>query len=96
MNNPESVLKESRITEKASMLTANLNQYTFEVYPNASKSAIASAVEKAFGVKVARVNVLRKKPRKVTNRMQRNLPGHKPGMKKAIVTLKQGEAINLV
>ena len=96
MIQPEKVLKESRVTEKASGLTANLNQYTFEVYPNASKSSIASAVEKAFGVKVARVNVLTKKPRKVTNRMNRNIPGFKPGMKKAIVTLKQGESINLV
>jgi large subunit ribosomal protein L23 len=96
MINPESVLKESRITEKASALTANFNQYTFEVYPNASKYAIAAAVEKAFGVKVARVNVIRKKPRKVTNRMARNLPGRKAGMKKAVVTLKEGETISLV
>lgn len=96
MIQPEKILKESRVTEKASALTANLNQYTFEVYPGSSKPAIAAAVEKAFGVKVARVNVLTKKPRKVTNRMQRNLPGRKAGMKKAVVTLKEGEAINLV
>ena len=40
MNDPVSILKEALLTEKATMLSANLNKYAFLVYPDASKSNI--------------------------------------------------------
>ena len=96
MIEPFKILKESRVTEKATNLTANLNQYTFEVYPRANRTHVKQAVEQVFKVEVAKVNVLNVKPRQKANRMRRNQPGHIAGMKKAVVTLKEGNSIEMV
>ncbi len=96
MINPAKILKESIVTEKATQLSANNNQYSFEVYPDADKKQIAEAVENLFKVEVVRVNVFNKKSVKKRSRMNRNQMGVKRGMKKAIVTVKQGDAIELV
>ncbi|MCG8526319.1 MAG: 50S ribosomal protein L23 [Opitutales bacterium] len=96
MINPSKVLKESIVTEKAAALSANNNQYSFEVYPGTDKKEIAEAVEQMFKVNVVRVNVQNKKSVQKRSRMNRNQMGTKKGMKKAIVTLKQGDAIELV
>ena len=53
----DKVLKLVRLTEKANKLSSELGQYTFEVFPTATKGAIAQAVEQAFKVTVKRVNV---------------------------------------
>ncbi len=90
------ILKEYRITEKASDLAANLNQYTFEVATEANRYQVAQAVEQTFGVKVARVNIMNTKPTLKRDRMRRGNLGKKSGFKKAVVTLKEGEAIELV
>jgi len=96
MIEPLKVLKESRVTEKATNLTAHLNKYTFEIYPQANRTQVKEAVEQVFKVEVSHVNILRLKPRKKANRMRRGKPGHVPGIKKAIVTLKEGESIEMV
>ncbi|MGE9289483.1 MAG: 50S ribosomal protein L23 [Puniceicoccales bacterium] len=96
MIEPSKVLKESRVTEKATNLTANLNQYTFEVYPNATRTQVKQAVEQVFKVDVAKVNVLNVKPRVRPDRMRRNRAGRVAGMKKAIVTLKEGSSIEMI
>ena len=96
MINPSKVLKESIVTEKATALSANHNKYSFEVYPGADKKEIAEAVEQMFKVEVVRVNIQNKKPVHKRSRFQRNQVGTKRGMKKAIVTLKQGDAIELI
>lgn len=90
------ILKEFRVTEKASELSANLNQYTFEVDSSANRTQVARAIEKTFGVKVARVNIMNQKARLKRDRMRRNTMGRKTGFKKAIVTLQAGDAIELV
>lgn len=90
------ILKEYRITEKASDLTANLNQYSFEVADSANRSQVRQAVEQTFGVKVARVNVMNVKPKMTMDRTRRRKTGRKSGYKKAIVTLKEGETIEMV
>lgn len=90
----DKILKTVRLTEKSNAQSAELGQYTFEVFPNASKSAIAAAVEQTFKVTVKRVNVqnyLGKNTRSRTGR-----PGKKSDYKKAIVTLKAGDKIELV
>jgi len=54
--NAHKVLKTVLLSEKANKQSAELGQYTFEVYPDANKHAIALAVEQTFKVTVRRVN----------------------------------------
>ena len=93
MKESVSVIKEALLTEKATMLSANLNKYIFAVSPSASKSNIKDAVEKTFSVSVLSVNSLNVKPKAKRDRARRNKLGFKSGMKKAIVTLKAGDSI---
>jgi large subunit ribosomal protein L23 len=72
------------ITEKSMAGIAN-KRYTFRVAMDANKIQIAQAVEKIFGVKVAKVNTLHVKGR--AKRVGKN-SGYAPNWKKAIVTLK--------
>ena len=96
MFSPDTIIKEYRVTEKAADLTANTNKYTFEVFPNANRRQVASAVEKLFDVKVVRVNILNQRSKSKRNRMVRGRSGSTAAMKKAIVTLAEGESIELV
>ena len=68
------------------------NRYTFEVDRRAKKEQIASAVEEVFGVTVLKVNTMNVagKPRRL-----RYNKGLSRSWKKAIVTLKQGDTIDL-
>ncbi len=96
MQQPSQVIKEYRITEKASDLQANKNQYTFEVFQQASRTDVANAVAKLFNVKVAKVNILNQKGKVVPSKTARGKFGRKANVKKAIVTLKEGSAITLI
>ena len=71
------------ITEESMMGTA-LKKYTFKVAPDANKIEIATAVEKLFGVKVAKVNTM-----SVNGKLRRygRFEGYTASWKKAIVTL---------
>ena len=92
----DKILLEYRVTEKAANLSANFNQYTFEVAPTANRIEVARAVAKVFNVEVTKVNILNKKPKAKTDRSRGGRPGKKGGHKKAIVTLKEGDKIELV
>lgn len=85
------ILRRPLITEKNTMLVEQ-NKYAFEVARNANKPQIKDAVEKAFKVKVASVNVMC-----VPGKMRR--AGRQRGMtspwKKAVVTLEPGHKIEL-
>jgi len=67
-------------------------KYTFRVHQDAHKTQIRQAVEELFEVKVERVNVI-----KVQSKPKRRglVRGRKPGWKKAIVQLRQGESIEI-
>ncbi len=80
------------MTEKSTALTG-ASKYEFFVVRNSTKMEIKDAVEKAFKVKVADVNVLRTHGKK---RMRRASIGYTPSKKKAIVTLMPGFKIDLV
>ena len=95
MKESVTILKEALLTEKATMLSANLNKYIFAVSNFASKSNIKDAVEKTFSVKVLKVNTLNVKPKAKRDRARKNKLGYKSGIKKAIVTLKAGNSIDL-
>ena len=73
------------IVTEATMTDIAEKKYSFEVLPDATKPEIASAVEKVFGVKVAKVNVqnVKKKPKRLGVHS-----GYTKGWKKAVVTLK--------
>ncbi len=87
------VLKEPHITEKATDLVRIGNKYTFKVYKKANKIEVKKAVESLYGVDVISVNIVnisRKKRRLGKTR------GFKPGYKKAIVKIKQGQKIEIL
>jgi large subunit ribosomal protein L23 len=95
MKEAVTILKESLLTEKATMLSSNLNQYLFSVASTATKPNIKRAVESTFSVKVLKVNTINVKPKSKRDRTRRNKLGFKSGMKKAIVTLQSGDSIDL-
>ena len=68
--------------------------YVFVVDPRATKIDVRNAVEQAFNVKVTNVNTLNRKGKNTRNR-RTGVRGAKPNTKRAIVTLKQGDTINL-
>jgi len=80
------------ITEKGTMIQETSNQYFFEVRKDANKVEIKSAIEKIFEVKVLKVNTMCM-PGK-WKRLGRHT-GRSTGYKKAVVTLKDGDAIEL-
>jgi large subunit ribosomal protein L23 len=96
MSQPVEILLESILTEKATQQSANLNQYVFRVHPKADRRSIKEAVQETFSVTVRRVNVLIRKPKVKQDRFRRNNLSVKSGMKKAIVTLKEGDKIDLL
>jgi large subunit ribosomal protein L23 len=85
------VLVEPWITEKTHAAIAN-NKYTFKVVKNASKKEIKLAIEGMYSVNVERVSVINVLPKKKA--YGRHM-GTKSGFKKATVTLKQGDRIEL-
>lgn len=85
------IIKYPIITDKATRLLQN-NQYSFIVDPDSDKLTIKAAIEYLFNVKVIKINTCHL-PRK-KKRVGKYL-GWKPQYKKAIVTLSEGDVINL-
>lgn len=79
------------ITEKSTNASEH-NQVVFNVAPTATKPEIKTAVEALFGVKVDKVNTL---VRKGKTKRFRGIKGRQSDVKKAIVTLKDGETIDV-
>ena len=96
MLDTNNILKEIIITEKATALSSNVNQYTFNVFPQATRSNVAKAVEMVFSVTVTKVNILNGKPRIKRARTRHGKLGRKGGMKKAIVSLKEGDQLEVI
>ncbi len=85
------ILVEPWITEEATRI-AELNKYIFKVASSADKKQIKKAVEEVYGVAVFSVNVINVPAKK---RMRGMKIGRKSGYKKAIVTVKEGDKIEL-
>ena len=79
------------ITEKATLLSEQ-NKVVFRVAQDSTKDEIAAAVEELFKVKVTKVNTLNVKGK--TKRF-RGRPGRRSDVKKAIVTLQEGQTIDI-
>lgn len=82
-------LIEPWVTEEATRIS-ELNKYIFKVAPKTDKKQIERAVEELYNVSVVSVNTINI-PRK--KRIRGRSKGWKPGYKKAIVTLKEGDKI---
>lgn len=90
------VIKKPVITEKA-MSLATLRQYVFEVHPNANKIQIREAVEKMFEVDVVSIRTVRIKGKNKARMTRKGMMrGSTSLKKKAYVTLKEGQSIELV
>jgi large subunit ribosomal protein L23 len=84
------------ISEKAEKLSANMPRYTFLVHKDANKVEIQKAVEKHYGVNVKDVNTLINPSKKKSRSTKRKVSvGIKPAYKKAIITLAEGDSINI-
>lgn len=70
------------------------NVYTFTVHPDASKPEIKQAVESIFEVKVLKVNTMNRKGKRKRNRRNGTF-GKRPDTKRALVTLAEGDEIDL-
>ena len=79
------------ITEKSTTLSEH-NKIVFKVHKDASKNLIKKNIEKIFKVNVIKVNTINLKSK---SKVVRNKKTFKPGYKKAIVTLKKGQSIDL-
>lgn len=91
MKNPRDILIKPMVTEKSTGLLAE-NKYTFIVDLKANKTEVKKAVEEIFKVKVEKVNTMRVKGR---YKRVRQFTGKTPDRKKAIVTLKEGDKIEI-
>ena len=88
-----SVIKTLRVTEKGTAASEKLNQYQFVVARDANKLDIKHSVERAFKVKVLRVNTLHVRGK--ARRQHTKQAGRSPAWKKALVTLKAGDKIEI-
>ena len=88
---PNQVLLAPVVSEKSYSLIGD-RKYTFKVHEDAHKTQIRQAVEELFEVKVASVNIV-----KVQSKPKRRglIQGTRPGWKKAIVQLREGESIEI-
>ncbi len=84
------IVKFPIVTEKSNAAIEG-NKYTFCVDKKAGKASIKKAIEGIYNVRVDKINVLNM-PRKEKNYKFR-IKGYRPGYKKAVVTLKEGEKI---
>jgi len=89
------VLRRPLITEKSNYQLNKLNQYTFEISTNATKAMVKEAVETIFDVTVERVNIIRTPAKRSVRARSRRLMVRKAGIKKAIVTLAEGDSIEI-
>jgi large subunit ribosomal protein L23 len=87
------IIQEPVLTEKGTDDSADRNAYHFRVPLDANKIEIRQAVEKLFKVKVLKVNTLR-----VLGKARRRgyVAGMTPAWKKAMVTLREGETIEIL
>ena len=80
------------IVSEKSYAGTSVGKYTFRVHDDAHRTQIRQAVEQLFDVKVQRVNIVKVQPKPKRRGLHK---GTKPGWKKAIVQLRQGDSIEI-
>jgi len=92
MKDPRAIVRKAIITEKGTALREMRNQYYFEVARDANKIEIQRAIETIFNVKVGQVRTMQVRGK---IKRQGRWQGKRPNWKKAIVTLKPDQKIEL-
>ena len=90
INSTDSI-RQPIVTEKATILSEQ-NKTVFKVHTGANKKSIKKNIEKLFKVTVVKVNIINTKRKK---KIKQGKISIKPGFKKAIITLKKGQSIDL-
>ncbi|MBN1676493.1 MAG: 50S ribosomal protein L23 [Kiritimatiellae bacterium] len=93
MKNLTAVIRTIQLTEKATRLKEKHNQYLFEVDRAANKLEVKKAVERLFRVQVTNVNIMNYRGKRKRERSANY--GMRSAWKRAVVTLKTGDAIEL-
>jgi large subunit ribosomal protein L23 len=88
------VIEKVMLTEKGTRLSEEANQYLFRVNPNANKMEIKNAVEKLYSVKVATENT--RTPKAKNKRARTAQAGKTADWKRAVVTLAEGNSIDVL
>jgi large subunit ribosomal protein L23 len=89
------ILRRPLVTEKSNYQSGKLNQYVFEVAGEATKTLVKDAVETLFDVKVESVNIINAPAKRGRRARSRRLLVRRPQYKKAIVTLKTGQTLQI-
>ena len=93
MKDPRDIIIRPVVPEKSYQLIET-NVYTFIVHPDAAKPEIRNAIEEIFDVKVTSVNTLNRKGKTTRNR-RTGKAGSRPDRKRAIVTVAEGDSIDI-
>jgi large subunit ribosomal protein L23 len=93
MREPHEIIETASLTEKSTLMSEKHNKYVFRVNPRANKVQIKDAVQRLFQKKVVDVNTCNYAGKQ---KRVRGPLGRRANWKKAIVTLAEGEKIDLV
>jgi large subunit ribosomal protein L23 len=85
------IIKRPHVTEKATDLS-KIGKYVFMVEPSATKNEVKKAIKKIYGVDVVKIQTI---VRPMTAKKFRGRKGSKPGYKKAVIGLKEGQKIEI-
>jgi large subunit ribosomal protein L23 len=89
------VLLRPLVTEKSSYQSGKLTQYAFVVADEATRTMVKDAVESLFDVDVVRVNIINAPAKRGRRARSRRLLVRRPAYKKAIVTLAEGQTLQI-
>jgi large subunit ribosomal protein L23 len=89
------VLRRPLVTEKSSYQSGRLNQYSFVVADNATRTQVKDAIETLYDVTVLSVNIINTSAKRGRRIRSRQLLIRKAGYKKAIVTLAEGQTLEM-
>jgi large subunit ribosomal protein L23 len=89
------VLRRPLVTEKTSYQSGKLNKFSFIVADNATRTQVKDAIETLYDVSVQRVNIVNTSAKRGRRLRSRRLLVRKPGYKKAIVTLAEGQTLEI-
>lgn len=89
------VLRRPLVTEKTSYQSGRLNQYSFIVSDSATRKLIKDAIETLYDVKVERVNIINTSAKRGRRIRSRRMLIRKAGFKKAIITLAEGQTLQI-
>ena len=89
------VLRRPLVTEKTSYQSGKLNQYSFIVADHATRQQVKDAIETLYDVSVVRVNIINSPAKRGRRLRSRRMLVRKPGYKKAIITLAEGQTLQI-